>query len=77
MIVYASSPKSKYFTFCTPEYAKSIDEYLEARKRYGETSLKRDHHGNWTSRGIETGILIEVKSVPLPMSWLVELLTFC
>ena len=26
----------EHFTFCTPECAKAIDEYLEMRKRYGE-----------------------------------------
>jgi integrase len=26
----------EYFTYCTPECAKAIDEYLEMRKRYGE-----------------------------------------
>jgi integrase len=33
--VYART-RDKYFTFCTPECAKVIDEYLEYRKRYGE-----------------------------------------
>jgi integrase len=33
--VYANSPKDKYYTFCTPEAAKSVDEYLAIRKRYG------------------------------------------
>jgi integrase len=33
--VYART-RDKYFTFCTPECAKAIDEYLEYRKRYGE-----------------------------------------
>jgi integrase len=28
--------KEEYFTFCTPECAKAIDEYLEIRERYGE-----------------------------------------
>lgn len=28
--------KEEHFTFCTPECAKSIDQYLEMRKRYGE-----------------------------------------
>jgi hypothetical protein len=33
--VYANSPKDKYYTFCTPECAKAIDDYLDLRKRYG------------------------------------------
>jgi integrase len=34
--VYASSKKSRYFTFCTPECRNEIDSYLEWRKRWGE-----------------------------------------
>ena len=34
--VYATSRRSKYFTFCTPECRKEIDSYLEWRKRWGE-----------------------------------------
>jgi len=46
--VYASSNRSKYITFCTPECAKAIDEYLEMRQRYGEHTLKQDPQtGNW------------------------------
>ncbi|KAA2281229.1 site-specific integrase [Candidatus Nitrosocosmicus sp. SS] len=45
--VYGNSPKSKYLTFCTPETAKAIDEYLDMRKRHGESSLKIDENGNW------------------------------
>ena len=45
--VYANSPKHKYQTFCTPEAAKIIDEYLEFRKRHGD-NIKRDPAtGNW------------------------------
>ncbi len=47
--VYANSPKDKYSAFCSPECAKSIDEYLQMRKRFGESSLTVDHeNGNWT-----------------------------
>ncbi|HSA74311.1 MAG TPA: hypothetical protein VLD84_10195, partial [Nitrososphaeraceae archaeon] len=35
MIAY-SGDKEEYFTFCTPECAKEIDNYLEFRKRHGE-----------------------------------------
>jgi integrase len=45
--VYGNSPKSKYLTFCTPEAASAIDEYLNMRKRHGESSLKIDQNGNW------------------------------
>jgi len=38
--VYARSKKDRYFTFCTPECAKAIQEYLEYRKRSGEDPLK-------------------------------------
>jgi integrase len=45
--VYANSPNHKYKTFCTPESAKIIDEYLEFRKRHGD-NIKRDPAtGNW------------------------------
>jgi integrase len=33
--VYGRMP-SEYMTFCTPECARAIDEYLEFRKRHGE-----------------------------------------
>ena len=33
--VYART-RDKYFTFCTPECAKAIQEYLDYRKRCGE-----------------------------------------
>jgi integrase len=33
--VYGRTP-SEYMTFCTPECARAIDEYLEFRKRHGE-----------------------------------------
>jgi integrase len=35
-IIAYSGDKEEYFTFCTPEYAKEIDAYLEFRKRHGE-----------------------------------------
>ena len=31
--VYNRSGKARYYTFCTPECAVAIDEYLEYRKR--------------------------------------------
>lgn len=33
VMVYVNSPKEKYSTFCTPECAKAIDNYLNLRKR--------------------------------------------
>lgn len=33
--VYART-RDKYYTFCTPECAKAIEEYLEYRERFGE-----------------------------------------
>ena len=32
--VYNNSKKSRYYTFCTPECAQAIDEYLAYRKRF-------------------------------------------
>jgi site-specific recombinase XerD len=34
--VYTRSKKSRYFSFCTPECRKEIDEYLASRRRNGE-----------------------------------------
>lgn len=34
--VYNNSKKDRYYTFCTPECAGAIDEYLDYRKRFGE-----------------------------------------
>jgi integrase len=39
--VYKKS-KSMYYTFCTPEARKSIDDYLQWRQRIGEHPLKPD-----------------------------------
>ncbi|MGH9985599.1 MAG: tyrosine-type recombinase/integrase [Nitrososphaeraceae archaeon] len=36
IIVYASSRKSRYYTFCTPECAAIIDAYLAFRSRFGD-----------------------------------------
>jgi integrase len=35
-ITVYENDKEEYFTFCTSECAKAIDEYLEMRSRYGE-----------------------------------------
>lgn len=55
--VYANSQKSKYQTFCTPEAAKAIDEYLELRKRCGENLKQDPNTGNWLPR--ETHLIIK------------------
>jgi integrase len=34
--VYANSRRCRYYSFCTPECAKAIDDYLAYRKRLGE-----------------------------------------
>lgn len=44
--VYASSPNDRYITFCTPEAAKTVDDYLKFRSRY-DHNLKQDYDGNW------------------------------
>ncbi|MGD9534837.1 MAG: hypothetical protein AB7V56_13850 [Candidatus Nitrosocosmicus sp.] len=46
--VYASSIKSKYTTFTTPEAAKTIDEYLDYRRRNGDRVKQDPETGNWT-----------------------------
>lgn len=46
--VYASSIKSKYTTFTTPEAAKAIDEYLEYRSRNGDRVKQDPETGNWS-----------------------------
>ncbi len=40
--VYSPSSKYRYYTFCTPECAVAIDNYLELRKRYGEKLIKTE-----------------------------------
>lgn len=37
--VYANSPKDRYYTFCTPEAARALDDYLVLRKRYGDDAI--------------------------------------
>lgn len=39
IIVYENT-KEEYYTFCTPECAKTIDQYIEYRKQAGETISK-------------------------------------
>ena len=36
-MVYDNSPKDRYSTFCTPDMAKAIDDYLDLRKRFGNS----------------------------------------
>lgn len=49
IIVYgSSSSKYKYTTFCSPEAAKAVDEYLNMRKRYDENMCQDPETGNWT-----------------------------
>jgi integrase len=40
--VYSSSSKYRYNTFCTPECAVAIDNYLELRQRYGDNLVKTE-----------------------------------
>lgn len=56
IIVYGSSSKHRYITFCSPEAAKAIDEYLEMRNRYGENLALDRETGRWTSG--ETPLII-------------------
>ena len=39
--VYANSKKDKFLTYCIPECAREIDNYMLLRKRYGE-NIKQD-----------------------------------
>ncbi|MGD9674796.1 MAG: tyrosine-type recombinase/integrase [Candidatus Nitrosocosmicus sp.] len=48
IIVYGSSSKHRYITFCSPEAAKAIDEYLEMRRRYGENLVQDGETGRWS-----------------------------
>lgn len=57
LTVYANSPKSKYTTFCTPECAKAIDDYLELRKRCGENIKQDANSGDWFPK--ETHLIIK------------------
>lgn len=34
--IYANSPNHSYITYCTPECAAAVDDYLAYRKRFGE-----------------------------------------
>jgi integrase len=40
--VYARSKKDGYYTFCTPECARAINDYLDLRERSGEDINKKD-----------------------------------
>ena len=51
--VYSSSSKYEHYTFCTPECALAIDNFLEFRKRYGEKLIKTE-----TGRGPHNTYLI-------------------
>ncbi len=55
--VYANSPKDRYTTFCTPECAKAIDNYLYIRKRCGENLKQDPQTSNWIPA--ETCLLIK------------------
>ncbi|MDN5847307.1 MAG: hypothetical protein L0H53_13655 [Candidatus Nitrosocosmicus sp.] len=50
IIVYGSSSRHKYTTFCSPEAAKAVDEYLYMRKRHGENLNQDPETGNWTPK---------------------------
>lgn len=39
-ITVYENDKEEHFTYCTPECAKAIDEYLQMRSRYGEKLTK-------------------------------------
>ncbi len=69
--VYSSSSKYRYYTFCTPECASAIDNYLELRQRYRE-ELKKTEFG-W---GPSNAYLIvrafnrrSINHIPLPITY--------
>lgn len=45
--VYATSKKARYFTFCTPECANAIDNYLSYRKRLDRSLVQDMNTKNW------------------------------
>ena len=45
--VYATSKKARYFTFCTPECANAIDNYLSYRKRVDRSLVQDMNTKNW------------------------------
>lgn len=48
IMVYPNSKKSKHITFCTPECAQLLDEYLEYRNRIIQNNVRRDYEkGEW------------------------------
>ena len=45
--VYATSRKDSYFTYCTPECATAIDNYLSYRKKVDRSLVQDLNTGNW------------------------------
>lgn len=41
IMVYAQSPKDRYYTFCTQECSEAIDSYLDYRARFGDPLKKQ------------------------------------
>jgi integrase len=60
---YPQSKKFRYFSFCTPEARKAIDNYLEHRKRWGERLtddtpvFRTDFNARNTERSAKSKIL--------------------
>jgi hypothetical protein len=52
--VYASSKKYKHTTFCTPECAQAIDNYLQYRKRIDKSIYFDSQTDQWISRDPNT-----------------------
>ena len=68
--VYANSRRDRYYTFCTLECAKAIDDYLAYRKRLGEkfkdsNPLVRNHISIDNPFTAETARLIGVRAIQL------------
>ena len=65
--VYASSKKYSYITFCTPECAQAIDNYIEYRKRIDKTISFYSQTDQWVSTDPNTLLisrLFDIENIP-------------
>jgi hypothetical protein len=65
--VYASSKKYVYTTFCTPDCAKAIDNYLKYRKRIDKSIYYDPQTDQWVSTDPNTLLisrLFDIEDIP-------------
>ncbi len=65
--IYASSKKYSYITFCTPECAQAIDNYLEYKKRIDKSIHFNQEKNQWISADPNTLLitrLFDTENVP-------------